>query len=53
MRDLIVPRLGERKIDRLRPAELDHFYASLQKRLSATSVLKVQLVVDAKIARFS
>jgi integrase len=51
LRNWIVPRLGERKVDRLRPADLDRFYASVRKHLSAASVLKVHSILRAALGQ--
>jgi integrase len=51
LRNWIVPRLGEQKIDRLRPADFDRFYASLRKHLSAASVLKVHSILRAALGQ--
>jgi integrase len=51
LRNWIVPRLGEKKVDRLRPADLDRFYASLRKHLSAASVLKVHSILRAALGQ--
>jgi integrase len=51
LRNWIVPRLGERKVDRVRPADLDRFYASLRKHLSAASVLKVHSILRAALGQ--
>jgi integrase len=51
LRNWIVPRLGEQKIDRLRPADLDRFYASLRKHLSPASVLKVHSILRAALGQ--
>lgn len=41
----ILPRLGDRKVDRLRPDDLDRLYTELRKRLSPASVLKVHTIL--------
>jgi integrase len=46
-----VPRIGEKKVDRLRPADLDRFYASLRKHLSPASVLKVHSILRAALGQ--
>jgi integrase len=51
LRNWIVPRIGEKKVDRLRPADLDQFYASLRKHLSPASVLKVHSILRAAHAQ--
>ena len=51
LRNWIVPRLGEKKVDRLRPADLDRFYASLRKHLSPASVLKVHSILRAALGQ--
>ncbi len=51
LRNWIIPRLGEQKIDRLRPADLDRFYASLRKHLSPASVLKVHSILRAALGQ--
>ena len=42
---------GGKKIDRLRPADLDRFYASLRKHLSPASVLKVHSILRAALGQ--
>jgi integrase len=51
LRNWIVPRIGEKKVDRLRPADLDRFYASLRKHLSPASVLKVHSILRAALGQ--
>jgi integrase len=51
LRNWIVPRIGEKNVDRLRPADLDRFYASLRKHLSAASVLKVHSILRAALGQ--
>ncbi len=51
LRNWILPRLGEQKVDRLRPADLDRFYASLRKHLSPASVLKVHSILRAALGQ--
>ena len=46
-----MPRIGEKKVDRLRPADLDQFYASLWKHLSPPSVLKVHSILRAALGQ--
>lgn len=41
----IVPRFGDKKIDRLRPDDFDRFYAELRKHLGAASVLKSHTIL--------
>src|SRR5437588_2840377 len=41
----IVPRLGDKKIDRLRPDDFDRFYVELRKHLGAASVLKIHTIL--------
>jgi len=38
MRKWILPALGARKLDRIRPVDLDQLYASLRPHLSGASV---------------
>jgi integrase len=47
LRKWILPRLGSERIDRLRAADLDRFYASLRKRMSAASVRKIHTILRA------
>ena len=39
MQRWIVPRLGDKKIDRLRPDDFDRFYVELRKHLGAVTPL--------------
>jgi integrase len=41
----IVPRLGDKKVDRLRPDDFDRFYVELRKHLGAASVLKIHTIL--------
>jgi integrase len=41
----ILPRLGDKKIDRLRPDDFDRFYAELRKHLGTASVLKIHTIL--------
>jgi integrase len=41
----IVPRLGDKKIDRLRPDDFDRLYVELRKHLGTASVLKIHTIL--------
>jgi integrase len=47
----IMPRLGEKKLERLRPDDLDRFYTELRKHLSPASVLKVHTILRAALGQ--
>lgn len=51
LRNHILPALGPKKVDRLRPADLDRFYAQLRRRLSPASVLKVHTILRAALGQ--
>jgi len=51
LRRWIVPRLGEKKLDRLRPSDLDRLYAELRPHLSPLSVLKVHTILRAALGQ--
>jgi integrase len=51
LRNWIVPRIGEKKVDRLWPADLDWFYALLRKHPSPASVLKVHSILRAALGQ--
>jgi integrase len=46
-----VPRIGEKNVHRLRPADLDRFCASIRKHLSPASVLKVHSILRAALGQ--
>lgn len=51
LRNHILPGLGAKKVDRLRPADLDRFYAQLRQQLAPASVLKVHTILRAALGQ--
>lgn len=51
VRRWILPRLGDKKVDRLRPEDLDRLYTDLRKQLSPASVLKVHTILRAALGQ--
>ena len=47
----ILPAFATVRVDRLRPAELDRFYAALRSNLSPASVLKVHTILRAALGQ--
>ena len=47
----IVPGIGNKKIDRVRPNDLDRLYRELREKLSPASVLKVHTILRAAFAQ--
>ena len=51
MRKWILPALGPRKLDRIRPVDLDLFYASLRPHLAGSSVRKVHTILHSALGQ--
>ncbi|HVW32424.1 MAG TPA: site-specific integrase [Acidimicrobiia bacterium] len=51
LRNWILPHLGEKKLDRLGPADLDRFYALLRKHMKPASVHKVHAILRAALGQ--
>lgn len=51
LRRWIQPRVGEKKLDRLRPSDLDRLYTELRPQLGAASVLKVHTILRAALGQ--
>ncbi|MGH2961119.1 MAG: tyrosine-type recombinase/integrase [Solirubrobacterales bacterium] len=51
LRKWILPRLGSERVDRLRAADLDRFYASLREHLSPASVRKIHTILRAGLGQ--
>ncbi len=51
MRKWILPALGTRKLDRIRPVDLDLFYASLRPHLAGASVRKVHTILHSVLGQ--
>ena len=51
MRRWILPALGPRKLDRIRPVDLDLFYASLRPHLAGASVRKVHTILHSALGQ--
>jgi integrase len=47
----ILPKFATFRVDRLRPAELDRFYAGLRDKLSPASVLKAHTIIRAALGQ--
>ncbi len=45
LRRWILPELGSKRIDRLRPADIDRYYASLRGSLSPASIRKIHTIL--------
>ena len=51
LRKHILPALGAKRIDRLRPADIDRFYASLRGTLAPASVRKVHTILRSALGQ--